>query len=62
MASGEGSALEPLARGTRLSLWLLLGSAFGLFAWLGLSRFHAFHNETFDLAFYTRMAWGMARG
>ncbi|MDH5490421.1 MAG: DUF2079 domain-containing protein, partial [Myxococcales bacterium] len=43
-------------------LRLLLGSAFGLFAWLGLSRFHAFHNETFDLAFYTRMAWGMARG
>jgi uncharacterized membrane protein len=32
-----------------------------LFAVLGLLRFRAFHNETFDLALYTRMAWGLAR-
>jgi len=37
------------------------GSAAG-FAWLGLARFATFHNETFDLAFYTRMAWGLAQG
>ncbi len=29
-----------------------------VFAGLGLARFHTFHNRTFDLAFYTRMAWG----
>lgn len=31
------------------------------FAALGLSRWGTFHNETFDLAFYTRMAWGLGR-
>lgn len=30
-----------------------------LFAVLGLSRWATFHNETFDLAFYTRIAWGL---
>jgi uncharacterized membrane protein len=31
-------------------------------ALLALARFRTFHNETFDLAFYTRMLWGMGRG
>lgn len=30
-----------------------------LFAALGLARFRTFHNETFDLAFYVRIAWGL---
>ncbi len=30
-----------------------------LFAALGLARWASFHNETFDLAFYTRIAWGL---
>lgn len=30
-------------------------------SWLALARFHTFHNVTFDLAFYSRIAWGMAR-
>ncbi len=29
-----------------------------LFATLGIARWWTFHNETFDLAFYTRIAWG----
>lgn len=33
-------------------------STFAVFAWL---RFDAVHNRTFDLAFYTRMAWGGVR-
>jgi hypothetical protein len=33
-----------------------------IFAWLGLARFHTFHNETFDLAMYARMAWGYVHG
>lgn len=40
---------------------IALASAQGLlFAALGLSRWASFHNETFDLAFYTRIAWGFA--
>lgn len=34
--------------------------AAALFATLALLRYHTFHNETFDLAFYARMAWGEA--
>lgn len=33
-----------------------------LFALLGWARYATFHNETFDLAFYTRIAWGLVRG
>ena len=29
-----------------------------LFAWLSLRRYATYHNVTFDLAFYARMAWG----
>ncbi|MCA9608874.1 MAG: DUF2079 domain-containing protein [Myxococcales bacterium] len=32
-----------------------------LFALLGIARHVTFHNETFDLAFYTRIAWGLVR-
>lgn len=40
---------------------IALASAQGLlFAALGLARWATFHNETFDLAFYTRIAWGFA--
>ena len=40
---------------------IALASAQGLlFAALGLARWATFHNETFDLAFYTRIAWGLA--
>ena len=33
------------------------GGVFGVFAY---QRFATFHNQTFDLAMYARMAWGMA--
>ena len=33
-----------------------------LFAALALARYETFHNETFDLAFYARMAWGVIAG
>jgi len=33
-----------------------------LLAWLSYARYATFHNETFDLAFYARMAWGMSGG
>lgn len=33
-----------------------------LWASLALLRLGTLHGETFDLAFYTRMAWGLARG
>jgi uncharacterized membrane protein len=37
------------------------GLAAFLFA-LAFARLATFHHRTFDLAFYTRMAWGLARG
>jgi uncharacterized membrane protein len=38
------------------------GGAALLFAGFGYARYATFHNRTFDLAFYTRMAWGLVRG
>jgi uncharacterized membrane protein len=38
-----------------------LGVVAALYATLGLLRWSTFHNRTFDLAFYVRMAWGLAR-
>jgi uncharacterized membrane protein len=32
-----------------------------LFCWHAFARYLTFHNQTFDLAFYARMAWGLAR-
>lgn len=48
----------------RANLWVaaiavVIGA---LYAAMGLARFTTFHNETFDLAFYARMAWGLSRG
>lgn len=44
--------------GTRRALVAIVASSAALFATLALLRWHTFHNETFDLAFYARMAWG----
>lgn len=44
----------------RISNLALLAAA--AFAFLALRRFATFHNETFDLAFYARMVWGLGRG
>lgn len=33
-----------------------------LLFWLAWQRYSTFHNQTFDLALYGRMAWGMVRG
>lgn len=43
--------------------WRLLAAAVTWAALFGLAyaRFATYHNRTFDLAFYTRMAWGLAR-
>lgn len=38
---------------------VLVAGLFGAFAY---RRYLTFHNSTFDLAFYTRMAWGLTRG
>jgi uncharacterized membrane protein len=42
----------------RRALAAIVIVAAAVFATLALLRFHTFHNETFDLAFYARMAWG----
>jgi uncharacterized membrane protein len=43
---------------TRRALAAMVALSAALFATLALLRWHTFHNETFDLAFYARMAWG----
>ena len=54
-------APTPPSQGTRRLIVALVGGQAALFALLGLARFWTFHNETFDLAFYTRIAWGVVR-
>ena len=51
------AASEPFPRrwvGSLIAAWGLVFSA------LGVARYVTFHNETFDLAFYNRIAWGIA--
>ena len=47
--------------GLKRGLLFVIGLSGVLFSALGLARFSTVHNETFDLAMYTRLAWGMAR-
>jgi uncharacterized membrane protein len=52
---------ERLARRARAALFGLAAAAgIGLFA-LSWLRYANFHNRTFDLAFYARIAWGLVR-
>ena len=49
-------------RRTRWTVVAFIALAAFVYTTLGLTRFWTFHNVTFDLAFYGRMAWGMAHG
>jgi uncharacterized membrane protein len=53
-----GGTIPSLERRTRITLAVMVLGSASLFATLALSRFATYHNETFDLAFYARMAWG----
>ena len=48
-------------RATQVLAVLAAVAGAGLFA-LSWQRYTTFHNRTFDLAFYARIAWGLARG
>jgi len=48
-----------LVRSIALIFVAIIGS---LFIWHAFARFYTFHNQTYDLAMYTRMAWGMVHG
>lgn len=50
-----------MSRATRIALVAFLAAFATLWATLGWLRFASFHNQTFDLAFYARMAWGLSR-
>lgn len=52
---------QDIPRATRRVIGLLAASQGVLFALLGWARYATFHNETFDLAFYVRIAWGLIR-
>ena len=47
----------PFARISNVALVAALA-----FAFLALRRYATFHNETFDLAFYARLVWGLGHG
>ncbi len=47
---------------TRLVVGALAAASFVLFAWLALARLQTVHHRTFDLALYTRIAWGLSHG
>ncbi|MFK7986245.1 MAG: DUF2079 domain-containing protein [Sandaracinaceae bacterium] len=53
----EAPRQSPQIRRLVVLLALIQGA---LFATLGLSRYTTVHNETFDLAFYSRIAWGLS--
>ena len=48
--------------GTRVALRVSSAVFALLWSLEGLSRFHNFHNRTFDLALYARQAWGLVHG
>jgi uncharacterized membrane protein len=50
---------DPTSAAERRIVLALAIAQGALLAVLGLARWKSFHNETFDLAFYTRMAWGL---
>ena len=53
---GDQGASTPVER----AAWATAAVGSAVLFWMGWARFEAFHNETFDLAFYARMAWGLA--
>lgn len=49
-----------MSRNARIVVGSLATLASVLYAGLGYARYTTYHNTTFDLAFYARMAWGYA--
>src|SRR4051812_2935916 len=49
------------SRRARLALGLVATGQLALLFGLSWARFSSVHHRTFDLALYTRMAWGLAR-
>ena len=68
-ALDDGLSLRPGAGGDGTRVVHPCGGLFedrflaaGAFATAALARFYSLHNETFDLAFYTRWVWGLGNG
>ena len=58
--SPPAASPRPTPRWARNAGLVLIGAAAAIFFSLGYARYRTFHNETFDLAFYGRLAWGFA--
>ncbi len=58
--SGSGDGWP--SRRHLLALFAMIGAFALLTGWLAFARYHSLHHRTFDLALYTRMAWGLAHG
>ena len=54
------SAMQPVSPWLRRVTFALVGGLSLVLFCMAWARFHYVHNETFDLAFYARMAWGLA--
>ena len=52
---------DRLGRSGRVLAALLIVATALCWTVLAITRFRTFHNVTFDLAFYTRMSWGLSR-
>jgi uncharacterized membrane protein len=51
-----------MTKRAHLAVFVLAGLFGAVFLWHAFARYNTFHNQTFDLAFYARMAWGAAHG
>lgn len=57
LAFGDDGSISPRTRRAILAAALGAGAAM---LWLAWQRYATFHNRSFDLAFYARLAWGEA--
>ena len=60
--AGESPASPTGRQQSQLAVTALAVLTGGLLLSLSVGRWASIHNRTFDLAFYTRMAWGLAHG
>ncbi|MBN1652795.1 MAG: DUF2079 domain-containing protein [Deltaproteobacteria bacterium] len=51
-----------MSKRAKLAVLISAGLFGSVFLWQAFARYATFHNQTFDLAFYARMAWGSVRG
>ncbi len=51
-----------MSKRAHFAVFIITGFFGSIFFWQAFARYTTVHNQTFDLAFYARMAWGMVNG